>query len=198
MKLKALEILYSELDELNTKFRKLPMGHWDEKPIIERRKIITEAIEELEQYEQKFKDKEFNYRTKCQNIVSAARLEADDMPDRLAELEKVILDYYLGMGYLRGDFTLQIFIDSQFKFKTITITFRDVHGGSIEKTTFKTTKEMFDRTIERFTPGTKLFEENKYQKGGFINTENTLQVIKELENQNTFYKSIGYESDGTE
>lgn len=119
MSLKALEIFYSEIDELNTKLRKLPNGHWDEKSIIERRKILQEAIEELEQYEQNFKQKEFDYRTKCQNIVSAARLEADDIA-----------------------------------------------------------------------------------KGGFINTEkfteDTLQVIKELENQNTFYKSIGYESDGTE
>lgn len=40
---------------------------------------IELAIEELEQYEQKFKDKEFKYRTECQNIVSAARLEADEI-----------------------------------------------------------------------------------------------------------------------
>ena len=34
-----------------------------------------EAIKELEEYEQNFKQKEFEYRTKCQNIVSAERVE---------------------------------------------------------------------------------------------------------------------------
>lgn len=85
---------------------------------------IELAIEELEQYEQKFKDKEFKYRTECQNIVSAARLEADEIA------------------------------------------------------------------------------KDGFNKGGFIDpvklTKETLQAVKELESQNTFYKLIGYESDGTE
>lgn len=49
---------------------------------------LDEAIKELEEYEQNFKQKEFDYRTKCQNLVSAGRVEADNMPDRLAELLK--------------------------------------------------------------------------------------------------------------
>jgi hypothetical protein len=74
---------------------------------------------ELREQEQNFKQKEFDYRTKCQNIVSAARLEAD-----------------------------------------------------------------------------------KIAKGGFVDakkfTEDTLRVTQELENQNTFYKLMCYESDGRE
>ena len=39
---------------------------------------IHEAIAELEQYEQNFKQKEFDYRTKCQNTLSLERLAIDE------------------------------------------------------------------------------------------------------------------------
>lgn len=51
-------------------------------------KQLDEAIKELEEYEQNFKQKEFEYRTNCQNLVSAGRVEADNMPDRIAKLLK--------------------------------------------------------------------------------------------------------------
>lgn len=34
------------------------------------------------------RQKEFEYRTNCQNLVSAGRVEADNMPDRIAKLLK--------------------------------------------------------------------------------------------------------------
>ena len=85
----------------------------------------NEAIEELEQYEQKFRDKEFKYRTDCQNILSAGRVEADNMPDKLAELEKVILDYYLAKGYGLGvgGWTFKVNISTLYKTKDIQIMF---------------------------------------------------------------------------
>lgn len=37
-----------------------------------------EAIKELEEYEQNFKQKEFDYRTKCQNILSSEKLAVSE------------------------------------------------------------------------------------------------------------------------
>lgn len=145
----------------------------------------NEAIKELEEYEQNFKDKEFKYRTECQNVLSTGRLEADKQADRLAELEKVILDYGLNRGYQVGDFCFLVSIESEFKFKTITIYFRTKDGGPIEKFTAETTKDMFDKAIKHFS----------------LNIEPLREDAKlELDdtNQSAIYKIAGYESDGRE
>ena len=101
-------------------------------------KIINEAIEELEQYEQKFKQKEFKYRTECQNTLSTERVESDNMTDKLAELEKLILDYYLAKGYKVGvgDWGFEVDIYSRHKFKNLTVLFSDQLGS---RTAFTTT-----------------------------------------------------------
>ena len=118
---------------------------------------IHEAIKELEQYEQNFKQKEFDYRTKCQNIVSAGRVEADNMPDRLAELEKSVLDYYLDKGYRIGvgcwDFKIQII--TKYKSKLLIVFFSDYNLRDIDDAVYilndNNTKDMFDRAIEYFS-----------------------------------------------
>lgn len=117
-----------------------------------------EAIKELEEYEQKFKDKEFKYRTDCQNVLSAGRVEADNMPDRLAELEKVILDYYLAKGYQDGVgyWAFNVKIDSDYKDKNLEVSFYNGDGlpYSIVFTVLETnTKEMFDKAIDFFRSG---------------------------------------------
>lgn len=119
-------------------------------------KLINEAIKEIKEYEQNFKQKEFDYRTQCQNVLSAGRIEADNMPDRLAELEKVILDYYLDKGYQIGvgswDFNVEI--ESDYKSKSLLVYFREHkhdHYSQVFKVETETTKEMFDKAIEYFS-----------------------------------------------
>lgn len=118
-------------------------------------KQLDEAIKELEEYEQNFKQKEFEYRTNCQNLVSAGRVEADNMPDRLAELEKVILDYYLAKGYEVGvgGWAFNVEIESNYKSKQLLIYFRESmheHYSQVFIAEVETTKEMFDKAIEHF------------------------------------------------
>jgi len=151
----------------------------------------NEAIKELEQYEQKFKDKEFKYRTECQNVLSAGRLEADEQADRLAELEKVILDYYLDKGYQVGvgEWGFELEICSNYKSKWILILFWDREEG-IRNECYKdmcsiSTKDMFDKAIKHFS----------------LNAEPLKEDVKlELDdtNQSAIYKIAGYESDGRE
>ncbi len=130
-----------------------------DKGIIDSKLVISNLLKlkkELEEYEQNFKQKEFEYRTNCQNLVSAARVEADNMPDRLAELEKVILDYYLAKGYKVGvgEWGFNINFESIYKFKILRVIFwdkeRKINLTEYEED-FKTTKEMFDETIEYFS-----------------------------------------------
>lgn len=110
---------------------------------------------ELREQEQHFKQKEFKYRTECQNILSIGRLEADDMPDRLAELEKVILDYYLAKGYQVGvgGWGFNIEIESNYKSKQLLIYFMEnehEHYLPVFGIDTETTKELFDKAIEFF------------------------------------------------
>lgn len=115
-----------------------------------------EAIKELEEYEQNFKQKEFEYRTNCQNLVSAGRVEADNMPDRLAELEKVILDYYLAKGYQVGvgGWGFTVSIENIYKFKNLKVLFYD-KKENISSTdydwTSPSTKHMFKTAIKYFS-----------------------------------------------
>lgn len=157
--LKAIEILREELEELRSRGQQYSY-------IREKKKKLKEAIKELEEYEQNFKQKEFEYRTNCQNLVSAGRVEADNMPDRLAELEKVILDYYLAKGYEIGvgGWAFNVEIESDYKSKSLLIYFREnihEHYLQVFRVEVETTKEMFDRAIEYFS--TRQNEVNKCQ-----------------------------------
>ncbi|MDD2290638.1 MAG: hypothetical protein PHV52_00030 [Aliarcobacter sp.] len=118
---------------------------------------LLELKKELEEYEQKFNQKEFEYRTQCQNLVSAGRVEADDMPDRLAELEKVILEYHLDKGYEVGvgGWNFKVHIDTFYKWKLLFIMFTDKGKYSepelIYQNLSETTKEMWDKAIAHFS-----------------------------------------------
>lgn len=135
-----------------------------------------------------FKQKEFEYRTNCQNIVSAGRVEADNTPDRLAELEKVIMDYYLDKGYRVGvgEWCFGVDIISRYKHKGIYIYFYDNDDyESVYKSVSKTTNEMWDKAIKHFSLNAKPTQEDV--KLEFDDT-----------NQSAIYKIAGYDSDGRE
>ena len=76
--------------------------------------------------------------------------------DRLSELEKVILDYYLAEGYRVGvgGWHFVINISTSYKRKEIQIMFRQDESSNSE-TVFRTykqsTKEMFDAAFEHFS-----------------------------------------------
>ena len=78
--------------------------------------------------------------------------------DKLAELEKVILDYYLEEGYLVGigGWGFKVNISTYHKRKEIQIMYRENQEANYE-TVFrvwrKTTKEMFDKAFEYFSLG---------------------------------------------
>ena len=78
--------------------------------------------------------------------------------DRLAELEKVILDYYLAKGYQVGvggwGFSVQI--NSDYKDKNIEVFFSDKQNNekefdSVVTIMEETTKKMFDKAFEYFS-----------------------------------------------
>lgn len=83
-------------------------------------------------------------------------LEELETKDRLAELEKVILDYYLVKGYQVGvgGWGFKVNISTYHKQKEIQIMFRKNRKSNYE-TVFriwqKTTKEMFDAAFEYFS-----------------------------------------------
>ncbi len=77
MKLKALEILESLLFDVKKDISANSLDGVEVFGYIETN--IEEAIKELKQYEQNFKQKEFEYRTECQKLVSAGRVEADEI-----------------------------------------------------------------------------------------------------------------------
>lgn len=87
-------------------------------------------------------------------------LEDLETKDRLAELEKVILDYYLDKGYklfenqteADNQWFFRTLIQSLHKQKELIITFCE--AGEKDKIVYikaETTKEMFDKAFEHFT-----------------------------------------------
>ncbi|MCG3696891.1 hypothetical protein L5F39_04600 [Aliarcobacter butzleri] len=106
------------------------------------------------------------------------------MEDRLAKLEKTILDYYLAKGFKLFEnqtetdkqWYFRVTIHSLHKQKELIVFFCEV--GKKEKSFYfieNTTKEMFDKAIKHFS----------------INSINT--TSPEVD-----YKLFGYESDGRE
>ena len=75
--------------------------------------------------------------------------------DKLAELEKVILEHYLKKGYLVdiGVWTFNIEIKSEYKSKHLLIYFResiDEHYSQVFETEAETTMKMFKEAIKYF------------------------------------------------
>lgn len=77
----------------------------------------------------------------------------EEFDDKLAELEKVILDYYLDKGYLEGlgDWGFGINIITEYKKKEIYIELRYGSQKSDFHSKEQTTKEMFDKAFEYFS-----------------------------------------------
>ncbi|MDN5061336.1 hypothetical protein O8C86_05705 [Aliarcobacter butzleri] len=79
----------------------------------------------------------------------------EEFDDRLAELEKVILDYYLAKGYQVGigGWAFNVLVRSWHKNKSLLVYFREPtwDKGSLKfSTKQETTKEMFDKAFEHF------------------------------------------------
>ena len=131
---------------------------------------LEEAIKELEEYESDM-DSYLDYTTgsrctksfnSCLGSIKIAygkdleKIVKEHSEDRLAELEKVILDYYLAKGYKIGvgGWQFIINISTSYKRKEIQIMFRQDICSSWE-TVFRidkqSTKEMFDAAFEYFS-----------------------------------------------
>lgn len=158
--LKAIETLKEFREDVNKFLNSFDKQYKkDEEYIVGKTTLskINETIKELEEYEQNFKQKEFDYRTQCQDIISAGRVEAENMPDRLAELEKVILDYYLDKGYQVGvgKWDFKIHIETFYKNKFLIVFFSDYNLRDINDAVYvlsdNNTKEMFNRAIAHFS-----------------------------------------------
>ena len=131
---------------------------------------VNEAIKELEEYVSDM-DSYLDYTTgsrctksfnSCLGSIKIAygkeleKIVKENSEDRLAELEKVILDYYLAEGYRVGvgGWHFVINISTSYKRKEIQIMFRQDESSNSE-TVFRTykqsTKEMFDAAFEYFS-----------------------------------------------
>ena len=131
---------------------------------------IDEAIKEFEEYESDMDSyldyttgsrctRSFNSRLGSIKIAHGKELEKiikENSEDRLAELEKVIIDYYLAKGYIFDLFgsRFQINISTFQNQKEIQIMIKKDFNSNYE-TVFRvihnTTKEMFDEAFEHFS-----------------------------------------------
>lgn len=100
-------------------------------------------------------DFQFNYENRDKKIEEYFEI-VEEFDDRLAELEKVILDYYLAKGYQIGvgGWAFNVIVRSWHKNKSLFVYFRKA-GWDTESICFssgkqKTTKEMFDKAFEHF------------------------------------------------
>ena len=158
--MKVLEILKEQYNILS----KVTDGVW-----IDPEKI-DEAIKELEEYESDM-DSYLDYTTgsrctksfnSCLGSIKIAygkeleKIVKENSEDRLEELEKVILDYYLAKGYKFDLFgsRFQINISTFQNQKEIQILIKKDFNSNYE-TVFRiihnTTKEMFDAAFENFS-----------------------------------------------
>lgn len=125
--MKALKILLDERkQQLDIFEQNKELGNPNENNYIV---ILNEAIKELEELETK---------------------------DRLAELEKVILDYLTKEGFKIDDISckFEIYLETQYKLKQIQVNFKrgvGFHSSNIFQTKAETTKEMFDKAFEHFS-----------------------------------------------
>ena len=125
--MKALKILLEERNQqLDIFEQNKELGNPNENNYIV---ILNEAIKELEELETK---------------------------DRLAELEKVILDYLTKEGFKIDDISckFEIYLETQYKLKQIQVNFKrgvGFHSSNIFQTKAETTKEMFDAAFKYFS-----------------------------------------------
>lgn len=84
--------------------------------------------------------------------------------DKLAKLEKTILDYYLARGYKIGvgNWSFKVEINSRWKSKHISIRFYENNQETLKYIqTSNTTKEMFDEAIKCFKNQLAKLTQNK-------------------------------------
>ena len=157
--MKALEILYQYKQADEAFGNSYSMGE-----------RLDEAIKELEEYESNMDSyldyttgsrctKSFNSSLGSIKIAYGKELEKiikENSEDRLAELEKVILDYYMSKGYIFDLFGSRFQINiSTFQYqKEIQIMIKKDFNSNYE-TVFRVihnkTKEMFDAAFEHFS-----------------------------------------------
>ena len=157
--MKALEILYQYKQADEAFGNSYSMGE-----------RLDEAIKELEEYESDMDSyldyttgsrctKSFNSSLGSIKIAYGKELEKiikENSDDRLAELEKVVLDYYIAEGYIFDLFgsRFQINISTFQNKKEIQILIKKDFNSNYE-TVFRvfhnTTKEMFDAAFEHFS-----------------------------------------------
>ena len=159
--MKAIEYLKRER-EIKKHCADVTWGYYD--------KDIDEAIKELEEYESDM-DSYLDYTTgsrctksfnSCLGSIKIAygkeleKLVKENSEDRLAELEKAIIDYYLAEGYKFDLFgsRFQINISTFQNQKEIQILIKKDFNSNYE-TVFRiihnTTKEMFDAAFKNFS-----------------------------------------------
>ena len=139
----------------------------NDKSIIQK---YDEAIKELEEYESDM-DSYLDYTTgsrctksfnSCLGSIKIAygkeleKLVKENSEDRLAELEKVILDYLTKKGFVIDDISckFEIYLETKYKLKQIQVYFKmgvGFHSSNIFQTKAETTKEMFDKAFEYFS-----------------------------------------------
>ena len=157
--MKALEILYQYKQADEAFGNSYSMGE-----------RLEEAIKELEEYESDM-DSYLDYTTgsRCTKSFNSSlgsiknaydkeleKIVKENSEDRLAELEKAILDYYLAEGYVFDLFgsRFQINISTFQNQKEIQILIKKDFNSNYE-TVFRiihnTTKEMFDEAFEHFS-----------------------------------------------
>ncbi|MCG3683686.1 hypothetical protein [Aliarcobacter butzleri] len=123
---------------------------------------MLKALEKIKWLEDIFvtrkEEQHFEVSDVIKNAFSEAiiELEALETKDRLAELEKVILDYYLAKGYQVGvgGWHFATRITTHYKNKIIEVHFRKNKDSEMKKfirLSSTTTKEMFDKAFEYFT-----------------------------------------------
>ena len=116
------------------------------------------AIEKIKWLEDVFvtrkEEQHFDVSDVIKNAFSEAiaELEALETKDRLAELEKVILDYYLDKGYKIGADGLgfKVNITTLYKWKLMHVIFLNPKRELVFQIITETTKEMFDKAFEHF------------------------------------------------
>ena len=125
---------------------------------------MLKALEKIKWLEDIFvtrkEEQHFEISDIIKNAFSEAiiELEALESKDRLAELEKVILDYLTKEGFKIDDISckFEIYLETQYKLKRIQVNFKrgvGFHSSNIFQAKAETTKEMFDKAFEYFSLG---------------------------------------------
>lgn len=121
--------------------------------------------------------------------------------DKLAKLEKAILDFYLLKGYQinKGNWSFKVEITTKWKFKQITVFFWDNNEVTTPYYSISsTTKEMFDKAISFFNQNLNNINYVVYQSDEFtepqkINSFDT-QEEAEKEANRLQYESSKYDA----